>query len=173
MVAVRITYWICLADLLFGDDMDDPSRRTTLEAIIAILDCAHRHKSTNAFVDDLLETLNNSVLPRGTELPNTRDRAIRSVLPALPIRHRRVDFCPGGCHIYYTADCRKQCPVCNKDRYDATGRALARFYYWPAAELFRAIFLSRHLSDLMRAHSRHVRRADGKVSTFWGRSASP
>jgi hypothetical protein len=116
---------------------------------------------------------------RATHFPITYAKAM-STFSAFDTPFQRVDMCVNGCCLYEKelADA-DLCPRCKESRWQSFGaedtgdtskKPRLQFLWWPLKEIFRRLFLSPEVAELMRAHGRHVSPESGRKDTIWGNS---
>jgi hypothetical protein len=133
-------------------------------------------KSFSGLCEILLDNFNEL---RETHFPMTFAKAM-STFSKFDTPYKRVDMCVNGCCLYEKelADA-DLCPRCKESRWksfgeeernDTSRKPRLQFLWWPLKDIFRRLFHSPEVAELMRAHGRHVSPESGRKDTIWGNS---
>lgn len=141
------------------------SRLSRLAATILIMNTCRVHRCSNAFIDELLSLLSNSVLPSANHLPKTEYEASKE-MKRLGFGYNTIDACVRGCTLFWkTHKDATECPKCHQPRYRQVGecrvpRKVLR--HFPIIPRLQRMFGTEAQAKLMTWHSRN-RSTDGKM----------
>ena len=132
-------------------------------------------KSFTALCEILVHNLDEL---RETHFPTTFARAMHA-FEDFDTPFHRADMCVNGCCFYEKelagAD---HCPKCKECRWqsfekdDTSRKPRLQFLWWPLKDIFRRLFHSPEIAELLRAHGRHTSPETGRKDTIWGKSSA-
>jgi hypothetical protein len=94
---------------------------SSLAVILLIMNCCKTHGKTNAFVNEQLGLLKQSVLPQPNTLLATKHEAT-TILNKLGLAYNVIHSCPKGCMFFHGPHERvNQCLKCEESRYKVHG----------------------------------------------------